>query len=32
MITHFFETGEFAHEQDKDAVHHLRQVVSVGKC
>jgi hypothetical protein len=23
-------TGEIAHEQDQDALHHLRQVVSVG--
>jgi hypothetical protein len=26
------ETGELAHEQNKNAMHNLRQVVSVGKC
>jgi hypothetical protein len=25
-------TGEITHEQNKNAVQHLRQVVSVGKC
>ncbi len=31
-VNRYHCTGEFAHEQNKNALYHMRQVVSVGKC